>query len=349
MTISALRRRLDELGLGALLAALGRSGVRHDDLAGLRPHLAEPLAAAVDLLCLGEEVPAARAEAALGGGVAALVDAGVAVADGGSLRLDDMRLVDHFGALVLVALPGEHRHGYYGADSVGLGRLLLGRGGGACLDLFASTGAQSVLLARGGGAVTAVEIDDELAAPLRVNLEFNGCAGRVAPVWGDVREAPLGGPYDVVALNAPLVPSFGVPGLPRGADGGVAGRSLLEAALERVELRRGGELAATATIVGSGDGPQLDWLRDLSSRRGIGFRVLATGVGNLATGAFGRELAATLAAGAGEEPEDVLAQLRERWAAEGIDRVYFCLLTGSAGAPGVDVVSARPGGRGWWL
>jgi hypothetical protein len=353
MTAAALRRRLDRLGLPAVLAAHRDSGQRPAGLRDARPALPGPLGTAVDLLCLHEDVAVGEAVAAVGAdGVEVLVAGGLAVEAAGRLRMDEVRLVEHYGAMVFVGLPGAHRHGYYGADSVGLGRLLLGARG-RCLDLFASTGAQSLVLARGGGEVVAIEIDEGLAPVLELNVDLNGAGRHVRAVWGDALEVPLDGEFDTVSINAPLVPTFDFRGLDRGADGGPTGRVLLEGALRRVRLRDGGRLVATATMLGPAGGPRVDWLHEVAVDRGLQFVVVPTGVGRLTGGGhFGRELAATLAGAAGQGVDEVLADLTVRWARDGVDAAWFCLVVGSPGTgdhPPVVVAGNGGHGRGWWV
>jgi hypothetical protein len=348
--VTALVEHLERIGLVQLLGQYQRSGIRTADLAAGRDGLPGELALAVDLMCLDRPVRQDQAEVALGrDGADLLLHRGVAVADGAEFRLDQVRLVEHYGRLVFVGLHGAHRNGYYGMDSVGLGRMLLGARG-RCIDLFASTGAQSVLMARTAAEVSAVELDAGLAGLFELNTELSGCAERVTPHWADVREVELDGPYDTAAVNAPLVPSFGLPGLAAGADGGPGGRTLLTRALERVELASGGRLSATSTIVGDQSGPQTGWLRDLAARRGWSVNVHVTGVGMLSPlGAFGRELVATLAGASGQPAEEVLGQLSRQWADEAIDRVHFCLLHAApSGRPEVRVIAGQRG-RGWWL
>lgn len=349
LTPAELGARLEDCGLCALLAGVRDSGLRQQSFLADRGSVDPGLGVALDLLCLGRTVERDAAASILGAdAVALLLARGLAVAEDDRLRLDALRLVDHHGALVPVGLPGAHRNGYYGLDSVGLGRLLLDTQG-RCLDLFASTGAQSLLMARTAEEVWSVEVDDGLAGPAAFGHELNGRADRIRPVWGDVLEVDLGGPYDVVSVNAPLLPTFGVTGLPRGADGGGDGHRLLAAALERVPLAPAGRLYATATCPGDDTGPDLRWLADLAGRRGLALSVLPTFVGRL-DGAFGRELVRTLADSAAEPVPDLEARLRSRWARDGVDRVWFCLLSGRASVRAeVRMPTRQQNGRGWWI
>src|SRR5690606_1269897 len=140
----------------ATLATAVSAGSGTGAVAAIRARADGDLAVLLDLFCLQQAVPAARVARILGASaVDLLAERGLLSRADDRVTLDGVRLVNHFGALVLVGAPGAFRNGYYGNDSVGLGRLLLGARGRA-LDLFASTGAQAMLLARSGDPVTTV-------------------------------------------------------------------------------------------------------------------------------------------------------------------------------------------------
>ncbi|CAM3353056.1 class I SAM-dependent methyltransferase [Stackebrandtia soli] len=346
-----LLRHCEESGLAALLGAYHRDSLRYAAVRAARPALGPRLRVIVDLLCLNESVPTTEAQAALGGSMEVLADAGLCRNDGSATVVPEHRLVDHYGQLLFVGPPAGQIGGYYGADSVGLGRQLLAARGN-CLDLFASTGAQSLLMARGGGDVTSVELTSDLRPVAALNIAMHGLDDRVTTIWGDATTVSLPDrPFDTVCVNAPLFPNFGVDGLDTGANGGRHGHDLLQAVLPRVRLNTGGRLHSTATMVGDGDGPHTTWLADAARRNGWTFDVVVTGVGRLGEGsAFAKDLVTTLAETAGATTEDMAETLDRQWKESGVDRVFFCLLTARpAATSGVTVVSRYERGSGWWL
>jgi len=78
--------------------------------------------------------------------------------DGDRVTLPLLRLVEYHGQFLFVGgprWPDAPRYGYYGPDSVGLGRLLLDAARGRCLGLFSSTGVAQ-------GAVIGTAADESL-------------------------------------------------------------------------------------------------------------------------------------------------------------------------------------------
>lgn len=350
MTPAELGQLLRSVGLHTLLATAMTGGSGTSALIAIRAQVPPKLAVLLDLLTLQREVPVDAVVPHLGASGLALLEQRALVQRTGELvRLDGVRMINHFGALVFVGAPGAFRNGYYGNDSIGLGRILLGAKGRA-LDLFASTGAQAMLLASAGSDVTTVEIDASLQELLAFNAELNQCAERIQALWGDARQVPLTGPYDLVCANAPLVPSFGETGLAPGADGGSDGHTLLAQALRRVPLSPDGRLYFTATVLGGPAGPELGWLCDLAREHSLTVSVVATASRQL-SGKVGDSLIATLADSSGQDIAMLGPKLREQWAREGITSIHFCLsvATRTAGAAEVTVTHGIDKGRGWWI
>ncbi|QSB04341.1 hypothetical protein [Natronoglycomyces albus] len=342
----------EELGLSALLSAQQLSA-SSQGLLKMRDSLSPQLGLAVDMLCLGRTVSLDAAQDTFGPN---LVDwmgsTGLATVTDSSIQLPNRRLVGHLGRLVFVGPAGSNAHGYYGPDSVGLGKLLL-NARGRCLDLFASTGAQSVLMARSGDEVDAVEINRELKGVFELNTAINGCDDRVTALWGDALRVELTGPYDTVSLNAPLFPSFGIEGVDQAADGGATGNSILRQALKRCELTDHGRIFSTMTTVGSPGRPELDWLAQLCRQLNLAFQVIPTGIGRLdGQSRFSAELVDTLAESSSTSADTLTQRLRAHWDTHGIDRLFFCLLVGGRATGSkatVTVLSNFEGGRGWWI
>ena len=352
MLSDAFLRRLERIGLLAQLASYsgGQATVRslRRDRASLEPDLG----VVVDFLCLEHAVDLDTACELIGpDSIELLCRREMAEAADGIVRLNGLRLVDHYGTLVFVGAPGAHRNGYYGVDSVGLGAHLLSARGD-CLDLFASTGAQSVLMARSASRVTAVEIDAQLAGVFALNMSLNAVADRTGAIWADALEADLGGPYDTVSVNAPLLPSFGFSGLAPGADGGFDGHQLLASALRRLPLHPDAAIRATATLLGDDQGPDIAWLAEIGRENGIAFRVVPTGMAVVGgDGPLGRAFAATLAQAAGRALPEVHAQVLDRCAQLSVDRLFFGIISGrkSAADAGATILARTTKGTGWRL
>jgi hypothetical protein len=262
-----------------------------------------------------------------------------------------VRLVEHFGALVFVGTDSSA--GYYGRDSVGLGRHVQGAQGHV-LDLFASTGCQSFVAAASAEVVTAVEIDESLSALFEVNQSLAAAKTPVDVRWGDARTIGYAETaFDVIAANAPLLPNFGVAALSPGADGGDDGAAVLLAALRRVSLRENGRLVSTCTLLGnSRHGPDIGRLEALATEKGWALTVLPTGYSELRIdNALVTALAGMLTRSSGRSEESVLAELTAIWQRKDVDRAYFCLLFGSCRAEhlGEVKVARLSGGAGWWL
>jgi methylase of polypeptide subunit release factors len=345
-------QRLERIGVTAQLASYpgGQTSLR--EIVRDRAALDHDLGTAVDFLCLGQSIQLETARQLFGAGIIDLLcRKEMAHIQDGVVGLSELRLVGHFGSLVFVGAPGAHRNGYYGPDSIGLGAHLL-RAQGDCLDLFASTGAQSVLMARSAQRVVAVEIDAKLADLFALNTSLNAVQHVTRTIWADALDADLGGPYDTVSVNAPLLPSFGLSGLARGADGGFDGHQLLASALRRLPLRRGAAVHATATLLGDEQGPDIAWLAEIGRETGMSLRIVLTGMAVVARNSpFGRDYAATLAQAAGRSPQDVYQELLDRWARMSVDRFFFCIISGhkSAVDTGAKILARTTKGTGWRL
>lgn len=198
----------------------------------------------------------------------------------------------------------------------------------------------------------AVEVDEALLPVQQLNAALNPGRGRVTARWADATSVELDGRFDTVAANAPLLPNFGVAPLPFGSDGGADGARLLEAAVDRVRLAPGGRLVATTTALGDADGPRLGWLAVLAERRGWAVVAIPTGTARLgADSKLGSETVALLAEVNDRSPDDLERALVDAWAAGGVDRLVFCLLTAvPSDRPGLDVAASTAlSGFGWWL
>jgi hypothetical protein len=341
-----------EVGLAGLLKAYGTSGSRRSQLAIDRPGLADRLGVAVDLLCLSKPVPTADAGKLIPDAlIAHLISAGLATTDGDQIELPSLRLIEHYGQLLFTGQPEDSaRNGYYGPDSAGLGRFLLGAQG-RCLDAFAATGAQAAVMAATARSVVSVELDTALASVTELNIVLNGHLGRIEPRWGDINEVDLAEPFDTVSVNAPMSANLGRH-LPWRADGGPDGCRVLEAALDRIRLSGNGKLFSTACVMGNrANGPNVDWLRTIATRKSWSVTVIPTAGRPLGPDSvLGRDHAEAFACDSSESVADILAALTDVWQSTNVDMLYPCLLTAIPSVTaGVTVASLSLRGAGWWL
>ncbi|MEU6238606.1 hypothetical protein [Kitasatospora sp. NPDC047058] len=353
--VEEFRLRLQRCGLPMFLAAHGASGTRDADLAAASPELGGRLATALDLLVLSRWVPAADAAAVVPPElVEHLVAEGLAETDRDGLRLPALRLVEHHGQLVFVHAVSWAEvpcFGYYGPDSAGLGRLLLGARG-RCLDLFASTGAQALVMAGTAREVVLVEADTGMAPVTELNLLLADRFDTAELIWGDALKVDLGEPFDTVSVNAPMMPSFGLD-LPWRADGGPDGCRILEAGLRRVPLAPHGQVFADAWLIGSvAHGPSVAWLERLARERSWSVTVVPTGSTRLEPGHLDAwAMAETFVGyGAGGSPQSVHDELTALWRGTGVDRSFACLVHARpSDEPGVTVLPGAADGPGWRL
>jgi hypothetical protein len=343
--------RVEETGLAALLRAYRTSGTRKSALVRDRSSLTPYLRDAVDFLCLSQAVPRGEAVRLLTEPLLdRFVGMGAASESGETVELSQVRLIEHFGRLVFVGTANNTGYGWYGRDSIGIGRQLAGARG-RCLDIGSSTGCQAVLMAATATRVQAVEIDEKLAPLFEVNLAVNQCGTTVQPRWGDARELTFDGDFDTIGVNVPMMPTFGVLDLPWTGDGGSDGSRLLESVLRRVPLASLGRLVANSMISGNASGLDAEWLRKLSVDREWSITVIPCDYEPLsAESAFVRSTLGNRAIVAEEAVDTVMAELSASWAASRTDRMYFSTISVTAGGgPSFRVASTSLGGERWSL
>ncbi|WP_438488255.1 hypothetical protein [Streptomyces sp. S186] len=343
--------KVERIGLASLLRAYGTSGLRKDAIARDRPRLAPEMGEAVDLLCLSRPVPARKAASMLTDPILDhLLGIGAATVSGGDVELSHIRLVEHFGQLVFVGAVNDSGFGWYGRDSIGIGRQLIGARG-RCLDVCSSTGCQTTVMAASATSVTAVEIDEKVAPLFELNMCINRCRAKVDALWCDAREAEFDATFDTIAINAPMMPTFGILDLPWTGHGGPDGTVLLNAVMQRVPLAAHGRLVANAMILGNEHGLEADWLRKLAEEHGWAVTVIPTDHEPLtADSSFVRSALAAYSTVKPEDMDSVMQELSTSWTANSTDRLYFALVCATAGSgPAFSIASTALNGERWCL
>ncbi|MGV4928405.1 hypothetical protein K2224_36960 (plasmid) [Streptomyces sp. BHT-5-2] len=343
--------KVERVGLASLLRAYGTSGLRKDAIVRDRPRLVPEMGDAVDLLCLSRPVPAHKAVSILTDPILDhLLGIGAATASGGDVELSHIRLVEHFGRLVFVGAVNNNGFGWYGRDSIGIGRQLIGARG-RCLDVCSSTGCQTTVMAASATSVTAVEIDEQVAPLFELNMCINRSRAKVDALWCDVREAEFDTSFDTIAINAPMMPTFGILDLPWTGHGGPDGTMLLNAVMQRVPLAEHGRLVANAMILGNEHDLEADWLRQLAEERGWAVTVIPTDHEPLtADSSFVRSALAAYSAVKPDDMDSVMQELSTSWTANATDRLYFALVCATAGSgPAFSIASTALKGDRWCL
>jgi hypothetical protein len=356
-----LRRRLEASSLAQVLAVYGASDVREDalraDLAAMPP----TTAAQVRLLVLGEPLTEADAAGALGAEVVeALLEEGVLVRPApGLVATPSLRLVEHWGSLLLCDRQSASATRYFGTDSTALGRVVLARSG-AWLDVCAGVGAQSLIALARSGAVVAVDVNPDVARLLGFNGRLNGFpADRISFVCGPAEEVDLSdvtpaGGFHTVTCNPPWMPlpeslRFALVG-----HGGPDGLAVTRPVMERLPslLHEDGTAVFVGLLLGDESGPSLEVFDEIAQRARLDVQVLATCVVPASSGPFFDQLAATAATFGGREEASVRQDLTDHFAATGSDCLFsaYVVARHASGAPGVQSAALWKRARvGWFV
>ena len=274
----ALGEAIRHSGLSSLLALYGfgrrrLEALRFDLELGLLP---APFVGALRLLVFGEAVRSDELSWMPPRALAALVDAGVAMREGPSVRLNGFRLVAHYGVLLFAHQPLRSAMFYHGDDSFGLGAAVAGQRG-RVLDLCAGVGAQGLLAAATATEVVAVEIEPAAEPVFWLNHAMNyRDRNAVEFHCGDFIESVQGRRFDVIVCNPPLLPCPPELALPKLADGGADGLAFvrrLVTALPGV-LDTGGFATCIGTILGDESGPDVAALQSLAADSGVSLTLL---------------------------------------------------------------------------
>jgi methylase of polypeptide subunit release factors len=292
----------------------------------------DALAAAIDLLLLEGELPAAELDWLFApADQVALARAGLLVRSGGSVRAAaslypvgrSLVFSDHAWPQLVnggrAAVPHDQVM-YVGTDSRWLARATVRRPVPAALDLCCGSGVHALLAAAHAERATAVDINPRAVRCTAANARLAGLANLEAlqgDLYGPVGERRFG----LITANPPFVPA---PAQEVGyRDGGPSG----EAVLARIVAGLPGHLAAdgTAQIVtelGERDGEPLEpRLRDWLGGAPMAIHLLRLGAHSAQAYALGH---------AGGEDQDAILASAGRWAAnlkrQGYQRVVSVLL-----------------------
>ena len=202
-----LRQLIHGSRLRDLMAVYGTALERREALRFDLPLLPENLRSAVELLAIGDPMAEGRVRSLLSDdAIEAFLRMGILRLSNGSLSLDGLRLIYHFGIWSIC----ENRNStnityYYGEDSLALGRLLVPARGKA-LDVCSGTGAQGLLCALTADSVDAVDKQPKVEKLFKVNSVLNDVEGKMTLHIGDGIEPVKGKKFDTICCNPPLLP-----------------------------------------------------------------------------------------------------------------------------------------------
>jgi methylase of polypeptide subunit release factors len=356
-----LRRRLDVSSLAPLLALYGASDVREDALRADLVTLPRAMADQLRLLVLGESLTIADAIRALGRDVIdALLDDEVLIRPESShVATPSLRLVEHWGSLLLCDRQSASATRYFGTDSTALGRVVLSRSG-AWLDVCSGVGAQSMLALARSGAVVAVDINPDVGRLLEFNGRLNGFpADQISFVCGRAEEVDLSGvtPADgfrTVTCNPPWMPlpeslRFALVG-----HGGPDGLSVTRPLLERLPtlLHEDGVAVFVGLLMGNESGPFLGLFNEIAERVLLDIEVVATCRVPASSGPFFDQLVATASNFSGQQEAAIREEVTDHFATMGSKCLFSAYLIArhTRGTPRVqDTALWKRAHSGWFV
>jgi methylase of polypeptide subunit release factors len=356
-----LRRRLDVSSLAELLAVYGASDVRGEAIRADLVTMPRATADQLRLLVLGESPTIDDAARALGGDVIdALLEEGVLVRPGPDrVATPSLRLVEHWGSLLLCDQQSASAARYFGTDSTALGRVVLSRSG-PWLDVCAGVGAQSMLALARSGAVVAVDINPDVGRLLEFNGQLNGFASdRISFVCGRAEEVDLSavtpaGGFRTVTCNPPWMP------LPETLDfalvghGGPDGLSVTRPVLERLPtlLHEDGVAVVVGLLMGNESGPLLGLFDEIAQRALLDIQVVATCMVPASSGPFYDQLVATASKFGGREEAAVRQEVADHFATMGSNCLFsgYIIARHAQGAPSVEHTALwKRAHSGWFV
>lgn len=355
-----LRRRLDVSALASLLALYGASDVRGEALRADLALMPRPTADQLRLLVLGESLAEEEAAQALGGDlIDALLDEGVLVRpQSRRVATPSLRLVEHWGSLLLCDQQSASATRYFGTDSTALGRVVLGRSG-PWLDVCSGVGAQSMLALTRSGAVVAVDVNADVGPLLEFNGRLNGFpADRITFVCGPAEEVDLSAvrPADgfrTVTCNPPWMPlpdslRFALVG-----HGGPDGLAVTRPLLERLPslLHEDGSAVLVGLLMGDESGPFLDLFDEIARRVRLDVDVVATCRVPASSGGFFGQLVATAASFSGREEAAIGEELTDHFAGMGSTCLFsaYVIARHARRAPRVETTALWKRAQSGWF
>ncbi|MBE7558681.1 methyltransferase [bacterium] len=235
-------------------------------LSALCARIPERPATLFRLLLLGDPVPVADANAALGRElVEALSKVGI-LHRAGKDRLETVNysLISYQDRYVFTDLPyfyptcrRKDTRIYIGADSYLLGQNLLSDCQGDVLDLCTGTGFQAIQASSPSNRIVGVELAPEAVGAARCNVVLNGFSERIEILHGNLYEAVGDARFDVIYANPPFLPVPEGVRYPMSGDGGYDGLAVLRRIVEGLpgHLKPGGRAALIAEGVGDDAAP----------------------------------------------------------------------------------------------
>lgn len=356
-----LRRRLDVTSMAELLAVYGASDVRADALRADLPSMPRTTADQLRLLVLGESLNDADAVRALGRDVIdGLLDDEVLIRpDSNSVATPSLRLVEHWGSLLLCDQQSASATRYFGTDSTALGRVVLSRSG-TWLDVCSGVGAQSMIALARSGAVVAVDINPDVDRLLEFNARLNGFpADRISFFCGRAEEVDLStvqpaGGFRTVTCNPPWMPlpesvRFALVG-----HGGPDGLAVTRPVLERLPalLHEDGAAVLVGLLMGNESGPFLEPFDEIAQRVLLDIQVVATCAVPSTSGLFFDQLVATASNFGGREEAAIREEVTDHYAAMGSKCLFsaYIIARHARGAPRVQSTALWKRARvGWFV
>jgi release factor glutamine methyltransferase len=355
-----LRRRLDVSSMAQLLAVYGASDVREEALRADLVSMPRSTADQVRLLVLGESLTEDDAARALGRDVidGLLDDEALTRPASGQVATPSLRLVEHWGSLLLCDRQSASATRYFGTDSTALGRVVLSRSG-AWLDVCSGVGAQSMLALARSGAVVAVDINPDVGPLLEFNGQLNGFpADRISFVAGRAEEVDLSAvtPADgfhTVTCNPPWMPlpeslRFALVG-----HGGPDGLSVTRPVLERLPslLHEDGAAVFVGLLMGDESGPFLQLFDEIAQQGGLDIEVVATCRVPASSGQFFDQLVATAASFSGRPEPEISEEVTDHFATSGSKCLFsaYIIARHSRGAPSVQTTELWKRAQSGWF
>jgi methylase of polypeptide subunit release factors len=341
-TLAELGRLLLNCGFGMLLRSYRETHRRTGTLEFDRTFFVPGIVDLIDLFCLCKPMSEETVAAAVGNAAASLlVKHKVLSREEGMLRMNGLRLIDHFGVFLFVGDEASSKGLYFGEDSTALGSWLLGTARGRCLDICCGVGTQTILMARQGTEAVGVERNPDALLVAHIHAALNGVAGKVRFFQGDVLESfaegntsslQALGQFDAVCCNPPLLPVPPQAWLPVVADGGPDGLSFTVCILSALPalLAPEGRCYIIGTILGPDEQPDIGRLEEVLNIHALRAYMVVPSIQDIRRGQPFRKLleATSIREEDGKRHPDLEA-LSEAWeglTAHGTHLYSFCLV-----------------------